>query len=685
MEFTKESFNGVFKATLDSLVELPSSANNSKKLDIYKLIVAKFHYFVYYLLAKQINIEVSFQANDLNKLQSLLQKVKSGKFEVSISKEDFEVSLETLSNILIRADVANLNRISGLNGTQTFNSGEFFEYFIEKNFAPEDQEFFPFLEELSSFMIAKERAKEHLETIRKTFAASDSKKVFHAAQKSRAYATYSAIGESVQKQSISSNAGWQERIQWIIDTFSAWSNSPASSKAATASSLPGKSYAEYSPNNILLFGPPGTGKTRASMIIASAILNGESIEVTPEVLNLSKYPADFANKYRLNYYSTQFHPSYSYEDFFEGLRPIQTLNGDKVEVSYCVVPGIFKAASQIARAYLQPKEYGIDLMVQMTKEGDHIKWELSDNSTVAHYRLSERPGLLTYNEKPVALTGEITGASAEELKENSPENSGLFQVKWFYHGEDKSSNFVLFIDELNRGNPAKIFGEALCLIEESKRIGKAEKTEIILPYSHESFAVPPNLHIICAMNSADKSLSSLDQAFRRRFKFIYLAPSFDIVTTDIFKERSEKVFSDEILESLKNHFITINSSLKATRVPQENYIGHSYLMKLLRASYLEEKKTRGQTMSPTERKSLLENLVRKNLRDVWESELHGQIREIVGDNRLQEFCDNFASEVSKVKSHSLFLAISQDISKSLYDYLDNLQPTEKRFPWKSAA
>lgn len=130
---------------------------------------------------------------------------------------------------------------------------------------------------------------------------------------------------------------------------------------------------------------------------------------------------------------------------------------------------------------------------------------------------------------------------------------GIFKTICEDAKKNKEKNYYLVIDEINRGNISKIFGELITLIEESKR----DKLEILLPYSQEKFSVPSNLFIIGTMNSTDKSIALIDTALRRRFTFLELKPNETLIQDTDATE----------------FFIKLNEQL------EDDYkIGHSYFM-----------------------------------------------------------------------------------------------------------
>ncbi|MFB9080752.1 AAA family ATPase [Flavobacterium procerum] len=126
---------------------------------------------------------------------------------------------------------------------------------------------------------------------------------------------------------------------------------------------------------------------------------------------------------------------------------------------------------------------------------------------------------------------------------------------------------VLIIDEINRGNVSQIFGELITLLEEDKRLGKDEALEVALPYSKEKFGVPSNLYIIGTMNTADRSVESLDTALRRRFCFEEMPPVYHL------NGLQNEIFGHKAFEILEKINLRIEKLLD-----KDHKIGHFYLL-----------------------------------------------------------------------------------------------------------
>ncbi len=146
--------------------------------------------------------------------------------------------------------------------------------------------------------------------------------------------------------------------------------------------------------------------------------------------------------------------------------------------------------------------------------------------------------------------------------------NGVFKA--FCEKEDtiQPRNRVFIIDEINRGNISKIFGELITLLEDSKRIGEQEAMRIRLPYSGKKFGVPNNVYVIGTMNTADRSIALIDTALRRRFKFVEMQPDTDLLK-DVVVEGIE----------IQKVLCAINERIEAL-YDREHTIGHSFFMEL---------------------------------------------------------------------------------------------------------
>lgn len=143
---------------------------------------------------------------------------------------------------------------------------------------------------------------------------------------------------------------------------------------------------------------------------------------------------------------------------------------------------------------------------------------------------------------------------------------------------DYCDNFVLIIDEINRGDMAKVFGETITLLETDKRIGSHNEQVVKLPFTNDTFGIPKNIFILATMNTSDKSIANMDIALRRRFGFMKCNPKLDLVKelyTFVPSENDNRNLLYESVDAIKN----INKKLaKISFIGTEKLIGHSYLM-----------------------------------------------------------------------------------------------------------
>jgi hypothetical protein len=188
-------------------------------------------------------------------------------------------------------------------------------------------------------------------------------------------------------------------------------------------------------------------------------------------------------------------------------------------------------------------------------------------------------------------------------------------------------NRVFIIDEINRGNISKIFGELITLIEETKRMGANEEHRVILPYSGQNFGVPENIYIIGTMNTADRSIALIDTALRRRFSFVEMRPDPTLLSGITINE----IDLEKLLDTL-NKRITI-------LLDREHVIGHSYLLPLKHEPTIDRLAV------------IFENEIVPLLQEYFYDD-YEKIRLVLGDNQKTD--DNLRFIIKKTDAIELF-------------------------------
>ena len=405
------------------------------------------------------------------------------------------------------------------------------------------------------------------------------------------------------------------------------------------------------PLNLILYGPPGTGKTYVTAELAVKICDG----VLPEGRTslMARY-RELRNLRRIRFVT--FHPSFSYEEFVEGIRP-STENG---EVRYDVRAGVFKQAVAQARELYETTQapptavevkgrrlFKMSLGDSTKSEDDWIYPECIENGYVcigfaaaidfagcdtlqavrerytasnSRHKETDFAAIAVYYLKNEMRQGdlvlisdgntrfrgiaEVTGPYSYQAREGGYEHRR--PVRWLWKAaeslpvdivfskrlsqmtiylmdqgavkwdalrellsprrqEGRAPNCVLIIDEINRANLAKTFGELITLLESSKRLGQMDEQETELPYSGHVFGVPPNLYVVGTMNTADRSIALMDTALRRRFCFREMAPRLDLLQTDVGGINLQALLA------------AMNSRIEGL-FDRDHVLGHTYLM-----------------------------------------------------------------------------------------------------------
>lgn len=345
--------------------------------------------------------------------------------------------------------------------------------------------------------------------------------------------------------------------------------------------------------NIILQGAPGTGKTYNTAAIALSILGITDIDLTDHNAVMERYNTLLDDQI----FFTTFHQSLDYEDFVEGLKPhIQTDNeGKSFGVTYEAEDGIFKRACRAVQTdktkditeciddYIQSiKGYNNRKTIPtITGNSSLYVWWKEGNSTISTRSINSTcPKKEDYTPSPLNIEKIKLQATGKGSENNWQQYAQAFieAVKKEYTPKaDKP--VVLIIDEINRGNVSKIFGELITLLEADKRDKGEHPINVTLPYSKTLFSVPSNLYIIGTMNTTDRSTGNLDYALRRRFAFITLKSNADIIEKyyDSLKRQDLKDIATSLFNDIKA-FIENPQHLYGELDIDDLMIGHSYFM-----------------------------------------------------------------------------------------------------------
>ena len=375
--------------------------------------------------------------------------------------------------------------------------------------------------------------------------------------------------------------------------------------------------------NIILTGAPGVGKTYKTAEIAVAIIDG-----------IGKLP--FGRKELMTRYKelikreqivfTTFHQSLDYEEFVEGLKPELDNNGNSTG-NFKVKKGIYKDVCEKAKENFYNSQKTQEQLNKESNLGNFVRDFLNDaidNNTefettfhrikfwitdfennsiqIKHGNFNNTWSSVPKNEfHKISFKDLLTILSNSEKFNEKREFESVLNRKVYnrdnylfslyenlYADFNKNKkddnitttkidrqNFVLIIDEINRGNISKIFGELITLMEKDKRIGADNEITVTLPYSQEEFGVSSNLYIIGTMNTADRSIGAIDYALRRRFAFVPLKSDKNVISFYDKYQGNSKSKAENLFDAIKTFIEScINEDLDA----DDLMVGHSYFL-----------------------------------------------------------------------------------------------------------
>ena len=284
---------------------------------------------------------------------------------------------------------------------------------------------------------------------------------------------------------------------------------------------------------------------------------------------------------------------------------IITTDGSRTKINGIAVVTDDKAYT-LNKAQSDTTTRNVDWLVKGINEDIY---EINDEKILPRKTVTKVPNIKVEDIIKLAKEKESIGLSKKDIEKNT-------------------EPYVFIIDEINRGNISKIFGELITLIEPTKRSGKKECISTKLPYSKKEFTVPDNVYIIGTMNTADRSIALMDTALRRRFKFEEMLPNYDLLEDIFVEDKGTKVNIGAMLK-------VINERIEYL-YDREHTIGHAVFLEKMENDKIDIDINK------------LENIFKKNIIPLLQEyfyEDYEKIRIVLGDNAKDED-EQFISAVS---------------------------------------
>lgn len=346
--------------------------------------------------------------------------------------------------------------------------------------------------------------------------------------------------------------------------------------------------------NVIIYGPPGTGKTFVANQVARELVKKQIEVPLPEAVHLQGAAEGntFYDLLALGMYLAGREKHFTVKEILDlpliqaryTLRPVK----NQKESIWGYLQSHTSPESKTVRVenkaepYLFEKDAGSRWYLTATGQ-EYVRQNLSDVLVVFQQPTKEVGKADDFITRVAFHQSYAYEDFVEGFRPVGPNEidvvPGKFREVCAQAMGNPGANYVLIIDEINRGNISKIFGELITLLEDDKREGQPGSFPIELAYSHLKFKVPGNLYIIGTMNTADRSIALLDVALRRRFAFYELLPDSSLLHGKIIQGENVQVDLEKLLHAL-NH--RIGKELGA-----DYQIGHSYFMRVFSPDALE--------------------------------------------------------------------------------------------------